>query len=70
MPQTLECSKTMIIAVSPVTDNSEQLDKDVDGESHHSNFLIKILMGEQGYRGHPVYKDLSRKDTGYVGIVS
>ena len=48
VPQTLESSKTMIIAVSLVTDNFEQLDKDVDGESHHSNFLNKILMGEQG----------------------
>ena len=36
-----EC-KTMIIAVSPVTDNSEQLDKDVDGKSPHSNFIIKF----------------------------
>ena len=40
--QTLESNKTMIIAVSPVTDNSEQLDKDVDGKSPHSNFIIKF----------------------------
>ena len=46
--QPLESVKTKYLAVSPVTDNSEQLIKDVNGGSQHSNFSCKILMGEQG----------------------
>ena len=35
-------SKTKYLAVSLVTDNPEQLNKDVNGGSHHSNFSNKI----------------------------
>ena len=36
--QHLQSVKSKYLAVSPVTDESEQLDKDVNGRSHHSNF--------------------------------
>ena len=36
--QPLQSVKSKYLAVSPVTDESEQLDEDVNGRSHHSNF--------------------------------
>ena len=41
--QPLESVKTKYLAVSPVTDNSEQLIKDVNGGSQHANFKIKFV---------------------------
>ena len=40
--QTLESNKTKYLAVSPVMDIYEQLDKETDGGSHHANFFNKI----------------------------
>ena len=46
--QPLESFKSKYLAVSPVTDKSELLDKKVNGRSHHSSFSSKKLKGEPG----------------------